>query len=78
MIEEAKGYKTERINEAQGDASRFDLLLSEYKKYPEITKDRIYLEKMGEILAKTKDKIIIDSELDNVLPFLPLNQGLER
>ena len=78
MIEEAKGYKTERINEAEGDASRFDLLLAEYKKYPDITKDRIYLERMGEILSKVKDKTIIDSDLDNVLPFLPLNQGLEK
>ena len=78
MIEEAKGYKTERINEAEGDASRFNLLLAEYKKYPDITKDRIYLERMGEILSKVKDKTIIDSGLDNVLPFLPLNQGSEK
>ena len=78
MVEEAKGYRTERINEADGDAARFNLLLAEYKKYPQITKDRIYLEKMSEILSKTSDKIIIDSKLDNVLPFLPLNQGLEK
>jgi len=78
MIEQAKGYKTERINEAEGDASRFNLLLEEYKKYPDITKDRIYLEMMGDILSKIKDKVIIDSELNNVLPFLPLDKGVEK
>tara|TARA_Y100001970_G_C14198599_1_gene839682 strand:- start:271 stop:1254 length:984 start_codon:yes stop_codon:yes gene_type:complete len=72
MIDEAEGYKTERINQAKGDVARFNALLKEYKKYPQITKDRIYLEKISQVLSVASDKIIIDSELDNVLPFLPL------
>ena len=74
MIDEAKGYKSERINQAEGDVARFKALLAEYKKYPQITKDRIYLERMESILSKVDNKVIIDSDLKNVLPFLNLNE----
>ena len=76
MIEEAKGYKTERINQAEGDASRFNLLLKEYKKYPDITKDRIYLERMGEVLSKVKDKTIIKDKIGRNDP-CPLGCGIK-
>ena len=79
MIEEAKGYKTERINQAKGDVALFDSLLTIYRKYsPEVTKDRIYLEVMSEVFSKAKNKTIIDSSLDNVLPFLPLDKEVEK
>ena len=74
MIDEAQGYKAERINQAKGDVARFNALLQEYEKYPQITKDRIYLEMMEEILSVSSNKVIIDSELNNVLPFLNLNK----
>ena len=78
MIDEAQGYRAERINEAKGDVARFNALLKEYEKYPEITKDRIYLEMMEDILSITSNKVIIDSKLENVLPFLNLNKEANR
>ena len=78
MIDEAQGYKSERINQAKGDVARFNALLEEYEKYPQITKDRIYLEMMEEILSVSSNKVIIDSELNNVLPFLNLNKEVSR
>ena len=74
MIDEAKGDSTKRVNEAAGDVARFNAILKEYEKYPNITKDRIYLEKMEEILSSTSNKVIIDSKLNNILPFLNLNK----
>ena len=74
MIDEAQGYRTERINEAKGDVAKYNALLDEYEKYPNITKDRIYLEMMEEILSATSNKVIIDSKLNNILPFLNLNK----
>ena len=47
---------------------------TEYKKYPDITKDRIYLEMMEDILSVTSDKVIIDSKLNNILPLLNLDK----
>ena len=73
-IEEAKGYAIERINTAMGDASKFNALLREYNKAPEVTKQRIYLETMQEVLNKVGRKIIIDDATKGVLPLLNLFQ----
>lgn len=72
-IQEAEGYRLQRINEAQGDVSRFSAVLTEYLKAPEITKRRIYLETMQEILPTLKSKIILDEDMTSVLPLLQLN-----
>jgi membrane protease subunit HflK len=73
-IREAEGYALDKINRAQGDAERFTTILEEYKKAPEITKTRLYLETMMEVLPKAKLKYIIDPEQSSVLPFLNLTQ----
>lgn len=70
-ISQAEGYATQRVNQAEGDAARFNALLAEYKKAPEVTKKRIYLETLGEVLPQIPGKIIID---DKVPPFMPLMQ----
>jgi len=72
-IREADGYRLKRINEAQGDVARFNALLAEYIKAPEVTQRRLYLETMQEVLAKIRSKIIIDSGTPNILPWLDLN-----
>ena len=72
MINEAKGYSVERINNAKGDAALFELVLAEYIKAPQITKDRYYIEKMNEIYSKINNKVIVDSRLENFLPMLNL------
>jgi len=72
MINEAEGYKEERVNRAAGDVARFRNILEEYKKAPEITRRRIYLETMQKILPKLKNITILDEETTSVLPLLDL------
>jgi membrane protease subunit HflK len=72
-ISEAEGYALQRVNEAEGDASRFNSVLAEYLKAPEVTRKRLYLETMGEVLPQIGNKTILDKDLKQVLPFLQLN-----
>lgn len=73
-IETAKGYAAKRVNEAEGDAGRFNALLAEYKKAPAVTKKRLYLETMGEILPYVPGKIILDEKASSFLPLMNLRQ----
>jgi membrane protease subunit HflK len=73
MIRAAEGYRFKRVNEAQGDVASFNAILAEYVKAPEITRTRLYLETMGDVLPATGEKIIIDDSMRNLLPILPLN-----
>ncbi|MCG6202208.1 FtsH protease activity modulator HflK [Psychromonas antarctica] len=72
-IREADGYRLKRINEAQGDVARFNALLTEYTKAPEVTRRRIYIETMQDVLPKIRSKIIIDQQAPNILPWLDIN-----
>lgn len=74
-ISAAQGYAAKRINEAEGDVARFSELYTEYKKAPAIMKRRIYLETMQDVVPKLNKKIILDSEANQILPLLQLNQG---
>ena len=69
-ISTAEGYKSKRVNEAEGDVALFNVMLEQYVKSPEITRTRIYLETMGEILPLTGPKIIMDESLRQWLPVL--------
>ena len=71
-IQAAEGYKLNRVNRAKGEAARFDALYLEYRKAPEVTRKRIYLETMGEILPKIGNKIVVDDSVEGVLPLLNL------
>ncbi|MFA6686948.1 MAG: FtsH protease activity modulator HflK, partial [Desulfuromonas sp.] len=72
---EAEGYALERINRATGEAQRFKDLLREYAKAPEVTKKRLYIEKMEQVLPEIKELYIIDSDQSGVMPLLPLGKG---
>ncbi len=74
-IQQAEGYALNRVNRAQGDAARFESLLAEYTKAPEVTRKRIYLETMSQILPKAGRKVVLDGDLDGVLPLLNLEGG---
>ena len=74
MINEAQGYALEKINTAQGDAQRFILLQKEYARAKNVTRRRLYLENMSEILKKAKAKFIIDPEQKGILPLLQLEK----
>jgi membrane protease subunit HflK len=71
-IRAAEGYALDRVNRANGDATRFKALYAEYAKAKDITKRRIYLEKMKELYPKLGKKFIIDADQKNVLPLLNL------
>jgi membrane protease subunit HflK len=71
-IETAEGYLLDRVNRAEGDATRFDTLYKAYRLAPEVTRRRMYLETMGRILPKMGRKIIVDDDLDGLVPLLNL------
>jgi membrane protease subunit HflK len=71
-IRAAEGYALDRVNRADGDASRFKDLYAEYAKAKDITKRRIYLERMKELYPKLGKKFVIDADQKNVLPLLNL------
>lgn len=76
-IREADGYRLKRINEAEGDAARFTALLDEYRKAPEVTRRRIYLETLERVLPGLRSKIVIDERTHGILPFLNLDTPSE-
>jgi membrane protease subunit HflK len=71
-ISAADGYSAKRINEAEGDVASFEALLVEYTAAPEITRRRLYLETMSEILPNLGKTVIIDEETKGLLPLLNL------
>ena len=72
-IRGAEGYRFKRVNEAEGDVAAFSAVLQQYVKAPEITRTRLYLETMSEILPQMGQKIIVDESLRQLLPILPLS-----
>ena len=74
---QAEAYAFRRVNEARGQAEKFSLLLAEYRKAPEITRRRLYLEAMQAILPALQKKIIIDDSLKNIFQTLPLQPAGE-
>lgn len=74
LLEEAEGYRAQVVNQAQGEASRFTSVLAEYRKAPEVTRKRLYLETLESVLGQV-DKVIIDENSgQGVVPYLPLNE----
>jgi len=71
-IQKAEGYSVDRVNRARGEASRFNQLYREYVKAPEVTKRRIYLETLEDIIPKIGNKIVTDQNGNNVLPLLQM------
>ena len=74
MISEAEGYRELKILETQGLISAFEAKLAEYEKAPEITKQRLYLEAMEEVLSNVGNKTIIDDSVNQMLPILNIGE----
>jgi len=72
---QAEGYAFRRINQAKGEAEKFSLLLAEYAKAPEVTRQRLYLESMEAILPALQKKVIVDDSIKGILQTLPLGEG---
>lgn len=78
QVSRAEGDAKQRVNEALGDADRFNALYSEYQKAPAITRQRLYLERITEVLPRLKSKIIMDDKATSPLPLLDLNNSIQK
>lgn len=76
LIKDAEGYAIDRVNRAQGDATKFKAIYDEYAKAKDVTRKRMYLESMLKVLPKLENKYIIDSDQKNLLPFLNMGAKL--
>ena len=76
LFEEASGYKQSAVATAQGDSARFRSILSEYEKAPQVTRERLYLETMQQILQNTS-KVIVDQKGGQNLLYLPLDRLMQ-
>ncbi len=77
-IEQAEGYAIDRVNRAEGEANRFQALYAQYRKSPQVTRKRIYLETMNDVLPKMGSKIVVDDDLTGILPLLNLSSAPGR
>lgn len=77
LIEQAKAYKVSRIKSAEGEAERFTKLLIEYERAPRVTRERLYLETIEDVLANS-GKVVVDVEGGNNLMYLPLDKIMSR
>jgi membrane protease subunit HflK len=72
-VQQAEGYRAQSVADASGQAARFRQVYEEYRKAPEISRERIFIETMERVFGGV-DKIIVDQNGQGVVPFLPLNQ----
>jgi len=77
QIEEALAYKEQVVANAQGEAQRFNKLLAEYTKAPAVTRERLYIDALQEVLGNT-NKVMVDVEGGNNIMYLPLDKMAER
>jgi membrane protease subunit HflK len=76
-IRSAEGYSLERVNNAEGDAHRFEAFHEEYRKAPGVTRKRIYLETMNTLIPKSGRRLVLDESARGILPLLQLGAGAE-
>ena len=77
LLEEAKGYKAKVTVEAKGEAKRFEDLLTQYQKAPEVTRERLYLDTMQEVMSKSS-KVMVDVDGSNNMMYLPLDKLIQQ
>ncbi len=76
LMQEAEGYRSRVIEQSQGDASRFRQVVAEYSKAPQVTRDRLYLDAMQQIMSNTS-KILIDQKSGGNMLYLPLDKLMQ-
>jgi modulator of FtsH protease HflK len=77
MIEESNGYLEQVIAEADGESQRFESLLAEYQKAPEVTRQRLYLDAIQEVMSNSS-KVLVDVEGGNNMLYLPLDKIIQQ
>ena len=78
IVEEASGYLAQRVNESKGDTARFLSIMKEYQAAKDVTRKRMYLETMEEILPSVTDIYVIDKEQRSILPFLNIGNAPQK
>ena len=76
-IAEAEAYRAERVNQAKGEAARFTGLVAAYRQAPDITRQRLYIEMMNEVLPEVEQVYIVDESVKGILPLLNLKTAGE-
>lgn len=71
-VEQSEGYALDRVNRSEGDAARFSALYEEFRKAPEVTRKRLYLETLAKVLPKAGKKVVVDKDVKGLLPLLNL------
>jgi membrane protease subunit HflK len=77
LKQEADGYKSRIVSQAQGDAQRFKSLVAEYQKAPQVMRDRMYIDAMQQIYTNTT-KVLIDTKAGSNLLYLPLEKIIQQ
>jgi membrane protease subunit HflK len=77
LIEDASGYRDEVVSRATGEADRFTALVAEYRKAPEVTRERLYLDTMQEIMSNTSKVLVTGDKGQNNLLYLPLDKMID-
>jgi len=77
MLEDASGYRDEVISRATGEADRFTKLVAEYRKAPEVTRERLYLDTMQELMSNTSKVLVTGDKGQNNLLYLPLDKMID-
>lgn len=76
-IRQAEGYALNRVNRAQGDANKFQAIWAEYSRAKDVTRRRLYLEALSNVLPKIQKKVILDEDAKSLVPLLQLGKGGE-
>ncbi|NOQ46655.1 MAG: FtsH protease activity modulator HflK, partial [Desulfobulbaceae bacterium] len=74
IVEEAHGYAAQRVNDAKGETNRFNAIVKEYQVAPDVTRRRLYLEAMQEILPGVDHVYVMNKQQQTLLPFLDLSR----
>ena len=77
LREEANGYKSQVVSKSQGEAKRFTKLLAEYKKAPEVTRERLYIDAIEQVMTSSS-KVLMDTEGGNNMLYLPLDKIMQQ
>ncbi len=73
-IQEAEGYATDRVNRARGDAARFEALYAAYSRAPAVTRRRLHLETLQQVLPRVERTVVLDRDLKGLLPLLSIGK----
>ena len=76
-VAEAQGYATERVNRAEGESARFSAVLAEYQQAPAVTRSRLYLETLNEVLPGIGQVLVVQDGQLGPLPLLELNRPVQ-